>query len=122
LTTINQGTKFSLHRRHGQTEERYLQQRYHPLILIDKSLRTRNGRRQATPPPIIPTNPPEEKQSGVSRVNKEIATLIARKDPVLNRVTKKSKIRLSKQKKERMEVKMVKAAAKAVKIPFPTSG
>jgi hypothetical protein len=83
-------------------------------MMTDKSLRKRNGRRQETPPLIIPTDPPEEKQSGVSRVNKEIATLIARKDPVLNRVGRKSKTRISKQRKERMEAKMIKAAAKAV--------
>ena len=47
-------------------------------------------------------------------MNKEIATLIARKDPVLNRVGKKSKTRISKQKKERIEAKMIKAAAKSV--------
>jgi hypothetical protein len=50
-------------------------------------------------------------------VNKEIATLIARKDPILNRVAKKSKGGISKQKKERMEAKMVKAAEKAVGFP-----
>ena len=82
--------------------------------LLDKSLRTRSGRRQATPPLIIPTDPPEDKQSGVSRVNKEIATLIARKDPTLNKTSKKPRARISKQKKERMQAKMVKAAAKAV--------
>jgi len=77
------------------------------------SIRSRNVRRQGTPPTIIRTehvNP----QSGVSRVNKEIADLIARKDPVLNRVNKKSKQTISKQKKERMEARMNKAAAKAV--------
>ena len=47
-------------------------------------------------------------------MNKEIATLIARKDPVLNRVVKKPKARLSRQKKERLEAKMIKAAAKDV--------
>ena len=55
------------------------------------SIRTRNGRRQPTPPLIINTEPEKEQPSGVSRVNKEIATLIARKDPVLNRVVKKPK-------------------------------
>lgn len=50
----------------------------------------------------------------MSRVNKEIATLIARKDPLLNQVSKKSKSHISRQKKQRMEAKMVKAAAKAV--------
>lgn len=77
------------------------------------SIRSRNVRRQGTPPTIIHTehvNP----QSGVSRVNKEIADLIARKDPVLNRVNKKSKQTISKQKKERIEARMNKAAAKAV--------
>jgi hypothetical protein len=91
----------------------------HMLILVDKALRTRNGRRQATPPLIIPTDTPEQKQSGVSLVNKEIASLIARKDPVLNRVGKKSKTRISKQKKERVEAKMIKAAAKAVIYSLP---
>jgi len=47
-------------------------------------------------------------------VNKEIATLIARKDPVLNRVAKKLHAGVSKQKKGRMEAKMIKAAEKAV--------
>ena len=62
---------------------------------------------------IIPTDPPSQQQSGVARVNNEIATLIARKDPVLHKVSKKSKT-LSKAKKERLETKMEKAAAKAV--------
>lgn len=78
-----------------------------------KAPRTRNDRRQATPSMIIPTEPPSQQQSGVARVNKEIASLIARKDPVLHKVSKKSK-QLSKSKKERLEAKMVKAAAKAV--------
>jgi len=52
--------------------------------------------------------------SGVSLVNKEIATLIARKDPMLNQVSKKSKSQITRQKKQRMEAKMVRAAAKAV--------
>jgi hypothetical protein len=75
--------------------------------------RSRNERRQATPPLIIPTEPPSQQQSGVARVNKELATLIARKDPALHKVSKKSKT-LSKAKKERLESKMEKAAAKAV--------
>ena len=78
-------------------------------------MRSRNLRRQATPPVVIHTESSEQ-QSGVSRVNKEIANLIARKDPVLNRVNKKSKQAVSKQKKNRMEAKMIKAAAKAVYI------
>jgi hypothetical protein len=83
---------------------------------IAPSIRTRNARRQATPPiPIGIESQSENKPSGVSRVNKEIAALIARKDPVLNRVSKKSKNQLSKQKKQRMEAKMIKAAVKAVK-------
>jgi hypothetical protein len=47
-------------------------------------------------------------------VNKEIATLIARKDPVLNQVSKKSKSQIPRHKKQRMDAKMAKAAAKAV--------
>ena len=82
---------------------------------IGQSVRSRNLRRQATPPVVIHTESSEQ-QSGVSRVNKEIADLIARKDPVLNRVNKKSKQVVSKQKKNRMEAKMIKAAAKAVYI------
>jgi hypothetical protein len=77
-------------------------------------MRTRNGRRQPTPPLIINTEPEKEQPSGVSRVNKEIATLIARKDPVLNRAVKKPKDLLSRQMKRRMEAKMIKAAAKSV--------
>jgi DNA-binding ferritin-like protein len=55
-----------------------------------------------------------DQQSGVSRVNKELANLIARNDPVLSRITKKQKHGISKQKKSRMEAQMIKAAAKAV--------
>lgn len=65
-------------------------------------------------PPLIIHTETTDQQSGVSRVNKEIADLIARKDPVLNRVNKKQKLGISKQKKNRMEAKMIKAAEKAV--------
>jgi hypothetical protein len=92
----------------------FLKINFEDINSLGPSERTRNTRRQATPPPIIPTKQPEEQLSGISRVNKEIASLIARKDPVLNRVVKKPKARISRQKKERMEVKMIKAAAKAV--------
>jgi len=85
------------------------------IIGLGLSIRSRQGRRQATPPLIIKTDHELDQQnpSGVSRVNHEIAALIARKDPVLNKVSKSSKNRISKQKKQRMEAKMVKAAAKA---------
>ena len=71
-----------------------------------------------TPPLIVKSDKPaEESQSGLSRVNNAIVTLMARKDPILNRVSKKSKKSkpdVSKQKKQRQEAKMIKAASKAV--------
>ena len=87
------------------------------LTYLAQISRTRNSRRQATPPLIIPTQPKPKSQSGVSRVNKEIATLIARKDPTLSRASKKKNLRISKGKKKRMEGSMIKAAAKAVFSP-----
>jgi hypothetical protein len=75
---------------------------------------SRSARRQVTPPFLTDTENPSEQQTGVSRVNKEIATLIARKDPVLNQVSKKLKSPLSKKKKDRLQIKMIKAAAKGV--------
>jgi hypothetical protein len=104
---------------HGKNKERYPTYFLIPIHMVVHfnflaSIRSRNVRRQTTPPLVISTETPPEKLSGVSRVNQEIATLIARKDPVLNNVSKKSKPRSTKQKKGRLEAKMVKAAAKAV--------
>ena len=82
-------------------------------LAVAPSKRTRNERRQPTPPLVIQSDPKKE-DSGVSRVNREIATLIARKDPLLNQVSKKSKTQISRGKKGRMTTKMEKAAAKAV--------
>ena len=92
----------------------YLYWSYNPV-------RKRAVRRQATPPLIIKTDPLPEPQTGVSRVNQEIATLIARKDPVLNHVSKKSKSRLSKRKKDRLEAKVIKGEAKEVLTYFSSS-
>ena len=80
-------------------------------------------RRQATPPLIIKPDKESSQQepSGVSRVNQEIAALIARKDPVLNAVSKNSKKSMSKQKRQRMEAKMAKAAAKAEQLEEKTA-
>jgi len=90
------------------------------IVPLDPSIRSRQGRRQATPPLLIKADH-EQHPSGVSRVNQEIAALIARKDPVLNKVSKSSKNRISKQKKQRMEAKMVKAAAKAEQLEEKTA-
>jgi hypothetical protein len=100
----------------GKTKERYIacfseQAAY---IVAAPSKRTRNGRRQPTPPLIIQSGPKKDDESGVSRVNKEIATLIARKDPLLNQVSKKSKTQIARGNKGRVTAKMEKAAAKAV--------